>query len=98
MDLLQTAMKHHLGRLVLIFIAATLFLFSFSTFRASFMRDAMYIFRDNYFTDCIQVLVFCDVVHRAALQHILVWGSGDVEWTDDDLSLIIIFYPQGEKA
>ena len=32
MDLLQTAMEHHLGRFGVIFIAATLFLFSFSTF------------------------------------------------------------------
>ena len=50
MDLLQTAMEHHLGRFGVIFIAATLFLFSFSTFLGIlFMRDAMlHIFRDNW--------------------------------------------------
>ena len=32
MDLLQTAMRYHLGEFGVIFIAVTLFLFSFSTF------------------------------------------------------------------
>ena len=32
MDLLQSAMKYHLGEFGVIFIALTLFLFSFSTF------------------------------------------------------------------
>lgn len=32
MDLLQTAMQYHLGKFGVIFIALTLFLFSFSTF------------------------------------------------------------------
>ena len=35
MELLQTAMNYHLGKAGVIFIAVTLFLFSFSTFLGS---------------------------------------------------------------
>ena len=43
MDLLQSAMQYHLGRFGVIFIALTLFLFSFSTFlEYCFMPEAMW--------------------------------------------------------
>ena len=50
MDLLQTAMEHHLGRFGVIFIAATLFLFSFSTFLGIlfYARCTLHIFGDNW--------------------------------------------------
>lgn len=43
MDLLQSAMKYHLGEFGVIFIALTLFLFSFSTFLGIlFTQEVMY--------------------------------------------------------
>lgn len=43
MDLLQTAMRYHLGEFGVIFIAVTLFLFSFLHFwEFSFMQDVMW--------------------------------------------------------
>ena len=51
MDLLQTAMEHHLGRFGVIFIAATLFLFSFSTFLGILFYarcNVAYLFGDNW--------------------------------------------------
>ena len=50
MDLLQTAMEHHLGRFGVIFIAATLFLFSFSTFLGILFyarSNVAYLFGDD---------------------------------------------------
>ena len=51
MDLLQTAMEHHLGRFGVVFIAATLFLFSFSTFLGILFyarSNVAYLFGDNW--------------------------------------------------
>ena len=51
MDLLQTAMEHHLGRFGVIFIAVTLFLFSFSTFLGILFYarcNVAYLFGDNW--------------------------------------------------
>ena len=51
MDLLQTAMQYHLGKFGVIFIALTLFLFSFSTFLGILFyarSNVAYLFGDKW--------------------------------------------------
>ena len=59
MDLLQTAMKYHLGEFGVIFIAVTLFLFSFSTFLGILFyarSNVAYLFGDKW---CWQTAYKC---------------------------------------
>ena len=102
MDLLQTAMEHHLGRFGVIFIAATLFLFSFSTFLGIIFYarcNVAYLFGDNWASQtAYKVLALVMLFIGGLAAYTFVWDLGDVGIGLMTIFNIIILYPQGEKA
>ena len=102
MDLLQTAMEHHLGRFGVIFIAATLFLFSFSTFLGILFYarcNVAYLFGDNWASQtAYKVLALVMLFIGGLATYTFVWDLGDVGIGLMTIFNIIILYPQGEKA
>ena len=90
MDLLQTAMRYHLGEFGVIFIAVILLLFSLSTFLGILFyarSNVAYLFGDNWLSQTlykILALVMLFVGGLAAYQ--FVWDLGDI-----GVSLITIF-------
>lgn len=102
MDLLQTAMEHHLGRFGVIFIAATLFLFSFSTFLGILFyarSNVAYLFGDNWASQtAYKVLALVMLFIGGLAAYTFVWDLGDVGIGLMTVFNIIILYPQGEKA
>ena len=102
MDLLQTAMDHHLGRFGVIFIAATLFLFSFSTFLGILFyarSNVAYLFGDNWASQtAYKVLALIMLFIGGLAAYTFVWDLGDVGIGLMTVFNIIILYPQGEKA
>ena len=101
MDLL-TAMEHHLGRFGVIFIAATLFLFSFSTFLGILFyarSNVAYLFGDNWASQtAYKVLALIMLFIGGLAAYTFVWDLGDVGIGLMTVFNIIILYPQGEKA
>ena len=102
MDLLQTAMEHHFGRFGVIFIAATLFLFSFSTFLGILFYarcNVAYLFGDNWASQtAYKVLALVMMFIGGLAAYTFVWDLGDVGIGLMTIFNIIILYPQGEKA
>ena len=102
MDLLQTAMEHHLGRFGVIFIAATLFLFSFSTFLGILFYarcNVAYLFGDNLASQtAYKILALVMLFIGGLAAYTFVWDLGDVGIGLMTIFNIIILYPQGEKA
>ena len=102
MNLLQTAMEHHLGRFGVIFIAATLFLFSFSTFLGILFyarSNVAYLFGDNWASQtAYKVLALVMLFIGGLAAYTFVWDLGDVGIGLMTIFNIIILYPQGEKA
>ena len=102
MDLLQTAMEHHLGRFGVIFIAATLFLFSFSTFLGILFYarcNVAYLFGDNWISQTAYKIIALFMLFIGGLAaYTFVWDLGDVGIGLMTIFNIIILYPQGEKA
>jgi len=102
MDLLQTAMEHHLGRFGVIFIAATLFLFSFSTFLGILFyarSNIAYLFGDNWASQtAYKILALVMLFIGGLAAYTFVWDLGDVGIGLMTVFNIIILYPQGEKA
>lgn len=82
MDLLQTAMRYHLGEFGVIFIAVILLLFSLSTFLGILFyarSNVAYLFGDNWLSQTlykILALIMLFVGGLAAYQ--FVWDLGDV--------------------
>lgn len=82
MDLLQTAMRYHLGEFGVIFIAVILWLFSFSTFLGILFyarSNVAYLFGDSWVAQTIYkilALIMLFVGGLAAYQ--FVWDLGDV--------------------
>lgn len=82
MDLLQTAMRYHLGECGVIFIAVILLLFSLSTFLGILFyarSNVAYLFGDNWLSQTlykILALIMLFVGGLAAYQ--FVWDLGDV--------------------
>lgn len=82
MDLLQTAMRYHLGEFGIIFIAVILLLFSLSTFLGILFyarSNVAYLFGDNWLSQTlykILALIMLFVGGLAAYQ--FVWDLGDV--------------------
>lgn len=82
MDLLQTAMRYHLGEFGVIFIAVILLLFSLSTFLGILFyaqSNVAYLFGDNWLSQTlykILALVMLFVGGLAAYQ--FVWDLGDI--------------------
>ena len=102
MDLLQTAMKYHLGEFGVVFIAATLFMFSFSTFLGILFyarSNVAYLFGDEWkWQTAYKVLALVMLFIGGLAAYTFVWDLGDVGIGLMTIFNIIILYPQGEKA
>ena len=90
MSLLQTAMQYHLGSFGTIFIAATLWLFSFSTFIGILFyarSNVAYLFGDNWVSQTsYKATGTGDAVHRRTGSLYLCVGTGRCgNRIDDDL-------------
>ena len=102
MELLQTAMNYHLGRFGVIFIAVTLFLFSFSTFLGILFyarSNVAYLFGDKWvWQTAYKILALVMLFVGGIAAYTFVWDLGDVGIGLMTVFNIIILYPQGEKA
>ena len=102
MNLLQTAMEYHLGRFGVIFSAATLFLFSCSTFLGILFHarsNVAYLLGDNWASQtAYKVLALVMLFIGGLATYTFVWDLGDVGIGLMTIFNIIILYPQGEKA
>lgn len=82
MDLLQTAMEHHLGYFGVIFIAAILWLFSFSTFIGILFyarSNVAYLFGDNWLSQTLyKVLALIMLYIGGMAAYTFVWDLGDL--------------------
>ena len=102
MDLLQTAMEHHLGRFGVIFIAATLFLFSFSTFLGILFYarcNVAYLFGDNWASQtAYKVLALVMLFIGGLAAYTFVWDLGDVGIGLMTIFNIFILYAMSGQA
>ena len=102
MDLLQTAMEHHLGRFGVIFIAATLFLFSFSTFLGILFyarSNVAYLFGDNWASQtAYKVLALVMLFIGGIAAYTFVWDLGDVGIGLMTVFNTVILYLMGGQA
>ena len=82
MDLLQTALQYHLGGFGVVFIAATLALFSFSTFLGVLYYargNVAYLCGDNWWSQTVYKLIALAMLVIGGLQaYTVVWDLGDV--------------------
>lgn len=82
MNLLQTAMEYHLGSFGVIFIAVTLWLFSFSTFIGILFYarpNVAYLFGDNWFSQtAYKILALIMLFIGGLAAYTFVWDLGDV--------------------
>ena len=82
MDLLQTAMQHHLGYFGVIFIAAILWLFSFSTFIGILFyarSNVSYLFGDNWLSQTLyKILALVMLFVGGMAAYTFVWDLGDL--------------------
>ncbi len=82
MELLQTAMGYHMGRFGVIFIAVTLFLFSFSTFLGILFyarSNVAYLFGDKWcWQTAYKVLALVMLFIGGIAAYTFVWDLGDV--------------------
>ena len=82
MDLLQTALQYHLGGFGVVFIAATLALFSFSTFLGVLYYargNVAYLCGDNWWSQTAYKLIALAMLVIGGMQaYTVVWDLGDV--------------------
>ena len=102
MDLLQTAMRYHLGEFGVIFIAVILLLFSLSTFLGILFyarSNVAYLFGDNWLSQTLYkllALVMLFIGGLAAYQ--FVWDLGDVGVGLMTVFNMIALFPLAPKA
>lgn len=81
MDLLQSAMDYHLGSIGSIFVAITIFLFSFSTFLGILFyarSNVSYVFGENWISQTLyKILVLVMLFIGGLAQYTFVWDLGD---------------------
>lgn len=82
MDLLQTAMQYHMGDFGVIFIAVTLWLFSFSTFIGILFyarSNVAYLFGDNWLSQTLyKILALVMLFIGGLAAYTFVWDLGDL--------------------
>lgn len=102
MDLLQEAMRYHLGTFGVVFIAITLWLFSFSTFVGILFyarSNVAYLFGDNWFSQTAYKIVALAMLFVGGLAaYTVVWNLGDVGVGLMTLFNIFILFPMSKKA
>lgn len=102
MDLLQAAMNYHLGSFGVIFIAITLWLFSFSTFIGILFyarSNVAYLFGDNWISQTaykLLALVMLFVGGMAA--YTFVWDLGDVGIGLMTIFNMMVIFPLSKQA
>lgn len=102
MDLLQEAMRYHLGTFGVVFIAITLWLFSFSTFVGILFyarSNVAYLFGDNWFSQTAYKIVALAMLFVGGLAaYTVVWDLGDVGVGLMTLFNIFTLFPMSKKA
>ncbi len=102
MDLLQTAMYHHLGSAGVIFIAITLALFSFSTFIGILFyarSNIAYLLGDRWcWQTAYKVLALVMLFIGGLQQYTVVWDLGDVGIGLMTVFNILFLYPMSEEV
>ena len=102
MDLLQTAMYHHLGSAGVIFIAVTLALFSFSTFIGILFyarSNVAYLFGDRWcFQTAYKILALLMLFVGGLQQYTVVWDLGDVGIGLMTIFNILVLYPLSKEV
>lgn len=102
MELLQTAMSYHLGRFGVIFIAVTLFLFSFSTFLGILFyarSNVAYLFGDRWaWQTAYKLLALAMLFVGGIAAYTFVWDLGDVGIGLMTLFNIVSLYLMGDQA
>lgn len=102
MDLLQTAMGYHLGKIGVIFIALTLWMFSFSTFIGILFYarpNVAYLFGDNWISQTLYKLVALAMLFVGGLAaYTFVWDLGDVGIGLMTIFNVIALIPMSSEA
>ncbi len=102
MDLLQTAMYHHLGSAGVIFIAITLALFSFSTFIGILFyarSNVAYLLGDKWcWQTAYKVLALVMLLIGGLQQYTVVWDLGDVGIGLMTVFNILFLYPMSGEV
>lgn len=102
MDLLQAAMQHHLGYFGVIFIAAILWLFSFSTFIGILFyarSNVAYLFGDNWLSQTLyKILALVMLFIGGLAAYTFVWDLGDFGVGLMTIFNMIVLIPLAPKA
>lgn len=102
MELLQTAMHYHMGNAGVVFIAITLWLFSFSTFIGVLYyarSNVAYLFGDNWWSQTAYKLLALAMLFIGGLAaYTFVWDLGDVGIGLMTIFNIIAIYPMSGEA
>ncbi len=102
MNLLQTAMNYHLGNFGVIFIAVTLFMFSFSTFLGILFyarSNVAYLFGDKWcWQTAYKILALVMLFIGEIAAYTFVWDLGDVGIGLMTIFNIIVLYPLSGQA
>ena len=102
MNLLQTAMDYHLGKFGVIFIAVTLFMFSFSTFLGILFyarSNVAYLFGDKWcWQTAYKILALVMLFIGGIAAYTFVWDLGDVGIGLMTIFNILVLYPLASKA
>ena len=102
MDLLQTAMQYHLGTFGTVFVAATLALFSFSTFLGILYYarcNVAYLCGDNWWSQTAYKLLALAMLLVGGMQaYTVVWDLGDVGIGLMTIFNMIALYPLSGEA
>lgn len=102
MDLLQTAMRYHLGEFGVVFIAVILLLFSLSTFLGILFyarSNVAYLFGDNWLSQTLYKLLALAMLFVGGLAaYQFVWDLGDVGVGLMTVFNMIALFPLAPKA
>ena len=105
MDLLQAAMAYHLGEFGVVFIAAILWLFSFSTFIGILFyarSNVAYLFGDNWLSQtAYKILALIMLFAGGLATYTFVWDLGDVGvglMTVFNIAILFPLYGQAMKS
>ncbi len=102
MALLQTAMDYHFGKIGVIFIAITLWLFSFSTFIGCLYyarSNVAYLFGDNWKSQtAYKILALVMLFIGGLAAYTFVWDLGDIGVGLMTIFNIIAILPMGKQA
>ena len=102
MDLLQTALQYHLGGFGVVFIAATLALFSFSTFLGVLYYargNVAYLCGDNWWSQTVYKLIALAMLVIGGMQaYTVVWDLGDVGLGLMTIFNMIALVPMAQEA